>query len=462
MPINSQHPLYVANRARWKRCRDCYDGEDAVKAAGIEYLPKIDPSQSDAAYQAYKKRAPYYEAVARTVDGFIGAISRKPHHIQLPESLAGLRAKATADNTTLDDFIKQLCCETLLLARGGMVVDIDDDTQMPYLAFYPAEAILNWGPDWVTLLETIYESEGGDKYQLSPKSQIRHMCIKNGCYVVETWLQKPNPTGAAEWSRTSEEIPTKRGTALARMPFFWLSTSGAGADVSKPPLLGLVNTSLSHYRSAADLEHGRHFTALPTLYLSGITDDDPVCVGAGAVIKLSDPAAKAGYAEFTGQGLQSLETALTTKEQQMAMLGASIMAAGPKGVEAAETARIRISGENSLLLGVVSTVEQALAAALRFAAAWVAPAQDAGDEVVIRLNRDFIDQQLDAQSLTGLLSAVQAGKLSLEDFLFALQQAELLRPETDIAVEAEKLRGADKPGMGPGAVVTDKAPSEMA
>lgn len=462
MPINSQHPLYVANMARWKRCRDCYEGEDAVKEAGMAYLPKIDPSQSDAEYRAYKQRAPYYEAVARTVDGFVGAISRKPHHIQLPDSLAGLRANATADQTTLDDFIKRLCSETLLMARGAIVVDIDDNSQMPYLAFYPAEAILNWGQDWVMLLETIYEPSPKDPYQQSPCLRIRHMRLKNGCYFVELWQQKANPLGGQEWEMVAQAMPTKRGVALTELPFFWLSTAGNGSCVAKPPLLGLVNTSLSHYRSAADLEHGRHFTALPTLYLSGVTDDNPVCVGAGAVIKLADPAAKAGYAEFTGQGLQSLETALTTKEQQMAMLGASIIAAGRKGVEAAETARIRVSGENSLLLGVVSTIEQALGAALNFAAAWVASTQSSDDEVVIRLNRDFVDQQLDSQSLLGLLSAVQAGKLSLEDFLFALQQAELLRPQTDIEAEAKKLRGADKPGVGPGAAAVDKAPSEMA
>lgn len=456
MPINSPHPLYEAHAARWKRCRDAYEGEDTIKDAGILYLPKIDPSQSDAAYQAYKKRAPYYEAVARTVNGFVGAISRKPHHIVLPARLEPLKTKATAETMTLDDFIRRLCCETLLMARGGIVVDIDDATQLPYFAFYPAEAILNWGKGWVTLAETIYSSDPKDPYKQSQQVQIRHLFLKEGIYHVEIWQKKPNTAGTDEWHIVSRMVPTSRGVGLNEIPFFWLSTAGHASMVAKPPLLGLVNLSLSHYCSAADLEHGRHFTALPTLYLSGVQDDEPVCVGGGAVIKLADPAAKAGYAEFTGKGLQSLETALSTKEQQMAMLGASIIAAGPKGVEAAETARMRIAGENALLLGVVSTVEQALLLALNFAAAWGAPAY-APKMVSLRLNRDFIDQPLSAQSLTGLLGAVQAGKLSLEDFLFALQQSELLRPNTDIAEEAQKLRAADKPGAVPGAATTSKS-----
>lgn len=439
MPINSQHPLYETNAMRWKRCRDAYDGEDAVKAAGILYLPKIDQSQSDAEYLAYKKRTPYYEAVARTVDGFVGAISRKPHAIELPPALAGIKLNATKDATTLDDFIKRLCCEVLLMARGAVVVDMDDETQCPYLAFYPAEAILNWGAEWVTLAETIYTTDPKDPFSLVADVQIRHMFIKDGSYHVEVWKNQPGVNGTKSWGVASAAMPMRRGVALSRLPIFWLSTAGNSSAIAKPPLLGLVNTSFSHYRSAADLEHGRHFTALPTLYLSGVdNDDEPVCVGAGAVIKLTDPNAKAGYAEFSGQGLQSLESALATKEVQMAMLGASIIAAGPKGVEAAETARIRNAGENALLLGVVSTIELALWAALKFAAFWACDDEDA---VSVRLNRDFMDQALDAQSITGLLSAVQAGKLALEDFLFALQQAELLRPTTDINVEANRLRG---------------------
>lgn len=456
MPINSQHPLYEANAARWKRCRDAYEGEDAIKGAGQTYLPKIDPSQSEAEYRAYKKRAGYYEAVARTVDGFVGAISRKPHQIELPTSVKALLTTATKDGATLDDFIKRLCCETLLLARGAIVVDMDDDTQAPYLAFYPAEAILNWGDDWVTLAETVYAPDAGDPYKLSEIQQIRHLSLRDGRYAVGTWRKKTGAVAGDDWFLVAESTPAKRGTPLEKMPFFWLSTAGNSSAVAKPPLLGLVNTSLSHYRSAADLEHGRHFTALPTLYLSGVQGDDPIAVGAGAVIKLADPAAKAGYAEFTGQGLQSLETALATKEQQMAMLGASIIAGGPKGVEAAETARIRTSGENSLLLGVVSTVEQALQAALSFAAEWSSVRADGG--ATVKLNRDFVDQRIDAQSLAGLLSAVQAGKLGLEDFLFSLQQAELLRPDTDIEVEAKKLREADKSGVVSDPVITPKTP----
>ena len=68
MPANSTHPDYDANATSWLRARDVIAGEDAVKAAGEKYLPKLD-SQSSDEYLAYKTRASFFNAAARTADG---------------------------------------------------------------------------------------------------------------------------------------------------------------------------------------------------------------------------------------------------------------------------------------------------------------------------------------------------------------------------------------------------------
>ena len=42
MPVNSTHPDYDASALEWSRARDVLAGEDAVKAAGEKYLPRLD------------------------------------------------------------------------------------------------------------------------------------------------------------------------------------------------------------------------------------------------------------------------------------------------------------------------------------------------------------------------------------------------------------------------------------
>jgi hypothetical protein len=76
MPVNSTHADYDANLPAWVRARDVFAGEDAVKAAAEKYLPRLD-LQDDNDYLAYKTRASFFNASARTADGFVGLIFRR-------------------------------------------------------------------------------------------------------------------------------------------------------------------------------------------------------------------------------------------------------------------------------------------------------------------------------------------------------------------------------------------------
>ena len=89
MPTDSTHPDYEANLIAGLRARDVFAGEDAVKAAGVRYLPRLD-SQSDDEYAAYKARTSFFNATARTVDGFVGLIFRREPTVKLPERVSGV------------------------------------------------------------------------------------------------------------------------------------------------------------------------------------------------------------------------------------------------------------------------------------------------------------------------------------------------------------------------------------
>ena len=71
MPVNTTHPDYDAMLPAWLRARDVLAGEDAVKAAGTKYLPRLD-SQSDEEYAAYKGRACFFGAHGTDGRGVFG------------------------------------------------------------------------------------------------------------------------------------------------------------------------------------------------------------------------------------------------------------------------------------------------------------------------------------------------------------------------------------------------------
>ena len=84
MGIGATHQDYVAAAPQWSRARDVLAGEDAVKSAGERYLPRLD-SQSDEEFLAYRKRASFFNATARSAEGFVGLIFRRPPFIKVPE-----------------------------------------------------------------------------------------------------------------------------------------------------------------------------------------------------------------------------------------------------------------------------------------------------------------------------------------------------------------------------------------
>jgi hypothetical protein len=85
VPVNSTHAEYDAGAAAWSRARDVLAGEDAVKAAGERYLPRLD-SQSEEEYCTYRNRAAFFNATSRTAEGYSGLIFRRPPFVKTPES----------------------------------------------------------------------------------------------------------------------------------------------------------------------------------------------------------------------------------------------------------------------------------------------------------------------------------------------------------------------------------------
>jgi hypothetical protein len=134
----------------------------------------------------------------------------------------------------------------------------------------------------------------------------------------------------------------------------------------------LVTLNLSHYRTTADLEHGAHFTGLPTAVISGYQPSvgEKLSIGGTAAWAFPDPQAKASYLEFTGQGLGALENRLKDKEAGMAAIGARMLTPDKATAEAARTVQMRHSGEGAVLASIGDMIEHGFDRILQIMADW--------------------------------------------------------------------------------------------
>lgn len=209
----------------------------------------------------------------------------------------------------------------------------------------------------------------------------------------------------------------------------------------KPPMYDLATLNLSHYRTTADLEHGAHFTGLPTAVVSGYTkesESDVFRIGSSTAWIFPDPSANAKYLEFTGQGLDTLRNIKKDKEDNLAILGARMLAPEKKQSEAADTVRMRHAGDGAILSAICNSVSQGLNKCLEIIGQW-----EGTEPATIQLNEDYLDQPLSAQDLQALVQAWQQGAISDETLFYNLKVGEVMDEYTTF--EEEQSRIANQP-----------------
>jgi hypothetical protein len=459
VPVNSTHPDYDTNAFDWLRARDVLAGEDAVKSAGEKYLPRLD-SQSDEEFLAYRKRASFFNATARSAEGFIGLVFRRPPFVKVPESQSGVgRALAAFLNdadmlgTTLPGYAKNVVSEVVGIGRAGSLIDWEGDVEKrAYVSLYSAEQILNWRiervngrnvPTLIVLSET-FSSNSKDEFELSFQQQIRVLKLVPGenikddfgkrpfKYEVEIWRPKENKrkTDKVEWELFETRIPLRLGKPLPLIPFVFHGPRHSRPDVDKLPLADIIAVNLDHYRLDADYKHGLHFTALPTAWVSGFDKSATLRIGSSTAWVSETPGATAGFLEFSGQGLTTFERAMDRDERLMAVLGSRLLEDQKRVAETAEAIQLRQTGENSALSAIATSVSESLTQVVRWIFWWNSteeiPEAISGADVLVQLNTDFSLKGMSSQELQAIVSAWQTEAISRDTMFELFRRGEIL------------------------------------
>lgn len=417
MPISSTHPKYSDFTDQWERCRDVIDGSDAVKAKGNKYLPKLS-GMTDTEYNAYKKRALFFSASGRSLQGLVGTMTRRTPTI-VQEGMDAHFKDTSLSAKSFTELFVDACEEILSVGRFGMLADVGTDGGRAYVATYESESILNWRVDsWgnltmLVLAETIDVPSEGDQFEIEEQTQYRHLCIENDVYIVRVYDE--------DESIISTVTPTQQGSVMNRIPFVCISPHGLQIIPEKPPMLDIVDVNLSQYMTSADLENGRHFAGLPTPIVTGAESESKLTVGGTTAWVISNDKAKVFYLEFQGQGLQSLEKAMAEKTSQMAQFSSRLMDTSTRGSEASETVRLRHSADSATLASVAMSAEAGFNTIFGYVADF-----DRLEHPQIELNKDFLDTKLSPPELTALTNSYVTGAIDLETYIYNLQRGELL------------------------------------
>lgn len=423
--VEHQHPSYTARLPQYIKCRDVIiEGEDAVKAKGSLYLPKLS-GQNAKQYYNYKLRALFYSIGSKSLSALVGMATNKRPLISASKRMLDEFFDFKKVNA-FDETYSAAIEEVLLQNRVGILTEFDEDGK-PYNVIYQAENILNWHyegsePQMILLRECVSEYNPLN-YQVENIVRYRRLVLRDGHY--EAIIYDCN------MREQRVIVPVVRGKPLDHIPFIAVHSKGLGIVDAPPMMLDIANVNLSHYLSSADLEHGRHFTGLPTPMIFGAQVDGSLHIGSDEFIVLPDKQSNAKYLEFTGQGLQSLEKALEQKQAMLASMSARLIDNSSKGSESVDAVKLRYFSETASLSTMVSNLNIAINIIYNRIAEYLLYNTE---PVTVELDRDFMSSQISAQDMTALMNGYLNGSISLDTYIYNMRKGQRLDPSVPDAV----------------------------
>ena len=253
LTVDALHPAYERIAPQRERLRLTYSGTDAVKGAGPAILPMLgaatDPD-AQVQYEAYKKRAYFFGAIPRTVEGISGLVFRNPPTVTLPlrSQAAGYLNDITLSGLPLDRFAQSLYREVLTLGFAGVYVtlpQVGTSNGRAYLTLYRAEDVINWRHSFdgetyqlkrVVLREHLYEEDPEDRFQLTEVEVYRELALDDdGLFVVNVFREAKQGDIEEKFQQIDQIEPRFRGQRLDYIPFTPCSPETNDFVIDRPP-----------------------------------------------------------------------------------------------------------------------------------------------------------------------------------------------------------------------------------
>ena len=406
---------YTNHMRQVLRIRETLAGSDSVKDAKETYLPMLS-GQSSTEYDAYRARAVFFNLSSRVVSTNSGVIVRRPPIVKYNDDMKYYFENDDISKTSFTELFRYTVKELISVGRTGLLMDLRSGK--PVILKFDTENILNgeFNPDG-SIKQVLLAAESTT---LDPKTfeeteiiEFYRLHLVDGEYTITKYRE--------DGEQFSSVTPSIHGRTLSYIPFVSMNVFGLDLNPTKPPMLEIVDLNLSHYRTSADLEHGRHFVGIPQPVITGATSEIKLRVGSEVAWVIPSEKAKAFYLEFIGSGLTSLSDALKEKQAQISQFSAQLMDTSTRGSEAEGTVRMRYSSDAANLSDIAQSAELGLRSIYKMIADWVRT-----DIPTITLNKDFVSTKLTYQELNALTKSLVDGAITEDVFMYNLERGEML------------------------------------
>jgi len=455
--IETTHPLYDKLLPKWEKI------DDIVKADNTErylvYLNPQDKSEDNVIRnRQYRERAIFYALSGQTAQGMVGSIFRKWPVFSAPDDMQYLNKNADGAGNSIYQLSQGACHDVLSKGRAGLAVSfpqtegqvsraqIASGEVVATIHRFEPEQIINWRTETegsqtkLTLVVTkeAVDEVGPDGYSSQPAEIIREMTLdyprnEIGEPLTDTriYIERTYRKGSDGFTLESEYYPTDAmGENWEVIPFQFVGSETNEPTPDQPPMLGIVELNIGHYRNSADYEDSVFYCGQAQPYMSGLTADhvelmksENMYAGSRNLIGVPE-GGQFGFAIAPPNPM--VRQAMLDKVDQMISLGARIMQQGSATKTASQIMGER-EAQTSVLALVASNVSEAFTQCLQ----WVARYMGSDDsELAYTLNQEFVEMEIDAPKLQQIVAGFMQGAIPMSDYTRLMRRYGLFDDDT--------------------------------
>lgn len=371
----TQHPDYKKHVKDWQKVRDSVAGESIIKEKGETYLPRPSGMKDvyAEAYDPYKDRAHFPLIASYALQGSLGVIITKLPDFNVPPELEYIKSNATKDGLPIQQLFLDTVIEVLQTGRVPLIIDIDPDKNQFKFVRYTAEDFVNWKTEvrdsqknlTLAVFNEQIEENKEDVFSHQTEDVYRVLTLDDkGLFNVKMYT-------ATEEMEDFHVTPLFMGKTIDEIPVFIAGSLNNSYDLQPIPLLAVANCSIQIYRKEADLSNAEFLSCNPTLCCTGVATDEevPNVVGSSVLLSFSDPQARVFYTTTDVAALNHVKDHIKDLYEEAIRHGVSLLESR-KGVEAAESLRIRQSIQSSTIYSIYLSVVNAIYEALKLMCKW--------------------------------------------------------------------------------------------
>lgn len=448
--VSNQHLLFQSHLEDCIKMRTVFEGDKAIKKNAETYVPK-NKGVDIADYNAIIQRSVFENFTEATAKGISGLIFAKEPTISLPTSLELLKDNIDMDDNTIVDLSQNIVNELMEVGRCGLLIDVPniDTTGMTkpqtdalniraFTKLYKSETIINWRYESINsvnkltllVLHEVYEY-WTDRFTSTLKNRYRVYSLKNNICYVEVFEENDK-----DFDSTMKEKEVKvNGKTINYIPFIPLTYKDISIIPVKPPLMDIANINICHFGVSVERRDVVHFIGSPFVMGKGINTKDSL--GNDLVIRLGSSVAQIfqevnadmKIVETQGTGLVFTVDLIRDLKATAAALGARLLVDDAIAQISENTMQMKTAGYRATIMQIANTASRAITQALKIIAEWEGTSKEQVKEVKAELNTDYNLSEMDAQTITALVTAWQTGAIRQEDMFKKLQKGEIIESE---------------------------------